>query len=209
MEEQPIAQGVQQLIDRLHEEGVKSGKEEAQKILLDSKKEASKILDSAKREAERILKDAHEKIESDQKSAREMLQIASRDAILTLREQLLMQFEHHIKKIVSVQMGDTEFIKKLILSVGEHALSEEEAENLEVLIGTNAFAKEEAEGFIEGLLAEEFAKGVEFSFYEGSGILLKTKGEEVVIDLSEDAVSQLVFRLLTPRYRAIFEGVGE
>lgn len=209
MEEQhPIGQGVQALIDRLHEEGIKSGREESEKILREAKREAARILDDAKREAEKLKAESLAKIEAERTAAHEMLQAAGRDAILTLREQLMMQFAHHIKNVTGAKLDDAAFLEKMILAIAGHVLSAEEAENLEILVGTQGMEAGEADRFIEALMAQELARGITIAPYGGRGILLKISGGDVVIDLSNEALSELIFRLLTPRYRAIFEGVA-
>jgi V/A-type H+-transporting ATPase subunit E len=207
MEEQhPIGQGVQELIDRLHEEGIKSGREESENILREAKKEAARILDEAKKEAEALKAESHAKVEAERTAAHEMLQAAGRDAILTLREQLMMQFEHHIKGVVEAKLSGTEFLEKLILTVAKEALSRDE--KAELSVGTLGMEETEADNFIKGLMAGELAEGITITPYGGRGIRLKIEGGDVVIDLSREALSELIFRLLTPRYRAIFEGVG-
>ena len=207
MEEQhPIGQGVQELIDRLHEEGIKSGREESETILREAKKEAARILDEAKREAETLKAESHAKVEAERTAAHEMLQAAGRDAILTLREQLMMQFEHHIKNVVDAKLSETSFLEKMILAITEQAASR--GETPELSVGTLGMEKAEADTFIEALMAKELAQGITITPYGGRGIRLKIEGGDVVIDLSREALSELIFRLLTPRYRAIFEGVG-
>lgn len=207
MEEQhPIGQGVQELIDRLHEEGIKSGREESETILREAKKEAARMLDEAKREAETLKAESHAKVEAERKAAHEMLQAAGRDAILTLREQLMMQFEHHIKSVVDAELSETAFLETLILAIAKEAVSGEE--KAELSVGTLGMDAAEADAFVKGLMAGELAKGITITPYGGRGIRLQIEGGDVVIDLSREALSELIFRLLTPRYRAIFEGVG-
>ncbi len=204
----PIGQGVQELIDRLHEEGIKSGREESENILREAKREAARILKEAEEEAERLRRESHAAIEAERKAAHEMLQAAGRDAILTLREQLMMQFEHHIKRVVNAKMDEAGFLEKMLLAIARGALSKEELESLEVLVGTGGMEEAEADRFIEGLMARELESGITIAPYGGRGILLKISNGDVVIDLGREAVSELIFSLLTPRYRAIFEGVG-
>lgn len=207
MEEQhPIGQGVQELIDRLHEEGIKSGREESETILREARKEATRILEDARREAETLKAESHTKVEAERTAAHEMLHAAGRDAILTLREQLMMQFEHHIKSVVEAKLSETDFLEKLILAAAGEAISREE--KAELSVGTLGMDEAEADRFIKELMHKELAEGVTITPYGGRGIRLRIEGGDVVIDLSKEAISELIFRLLTPRYRAIFEGVG-
>ena len=61
---------LQELTDRLYNEGLNKGKEEGERILLEARKKADEITASAKEEADRIIAEA-------QKQAEELKQLLS------------------------------------------------------------------------------------------------------------------------------------
>ena len=100
---QPItttSSGVQQLIDRLHQEGVAKGKTEADEIITAARQQAMEILDQAQKEANEILAAARHEADRTRSSGEEAVRLAGRDAILHLTEELLEDFERKLKRLV-------------------------------------------------------------------------------------------------------------
>ena len=73
------ASGVQELISRLRDEGVKAGREKSDQIVQEAQEQASHIVAQAKAEAEELLIKARSEIERDKAAAIESLRVAFRD----------------------------------------------------------------------------------------------------------------------------------
>lgn len=204
----PIGEGVQELIGRLHEEGVKSGKEEAKKILADAQAEAARILDAARKESQRIKHEADAHADTLQKAAHAALKIAVRDAVLTLKEQLQLTFEHHVQKLVAKKLGEEAFLEKMIGLIVQSALAGEERDAMQLLVGSGEMEAAEAERFVQKVAKTLLEKGISVGHEQGRGIRIRLVGEELEIDLSDAALAGLINRMIAPKYRAIFEGIG-
>lgn len=204
----PISEGVQELIDRLHEEGARPGREEGQKILADAKREAARILDEAKEEARDILNKAHLHVEAEKKSAGEALRVAVRDTVLDLKEQLQTTFEHHVGKLVESKLQEQAFLEQMILLIAKEAFREHEASDVTLLIGTKGLEKEAAEQFVASVTRTMLKNGIQITKFDGRGIRIILEAEALTVDLSEKVLASLIQRMIVPRYRAIFEGVG-
>ncbi len=117
MTETENATGVQDLINRLRDDGVRAGQEKADQVLRDARKQAAEIVSQAKAEAEEMLEKARNEIETEKLSAIESLKIAIRDTELKMESELKATFAAHVKRLVSVEMRDIEFLKQIILGI--------------------------------------------------------------------------------------------
>ena len=205
MEKQPIAENVQQLIDKLHDEGVKAAKAEALEIVEKAKSEANRIRNAAREEAEAIKSSAHQVIEEEKEAAHKAFAIASRDAVLLLKSQLFAQFEQHLKEMISREFTDEKFLYELILKISESALSEKE-EDMQLLIGEIDETGQKRDDLIASLATQLAKKGIRLGKGGDRGIKILLEGENLQIDLSDKALSQLIAELIMPRYQEIFEG---
>ena len=111
---QKTASGVQALIDRIRDDGVKAAREEAARIVREAKGEAAAIVAKAKRDGEETERVASARIVTEEIAAREALKLASRDAVKDLGTRVWVAFERHLKRLVSAQLTDTEFLRKVI-----------------------------------------------------------------------------------------------
>ena len=217
-----VASGVQELITRLRDEGVKSGREKADQVLREAQEQASRMVAQAKAESEEILNKARSEIETEKAAANESLRVAMRDTELKMEAELKETFADHVKRLVSVEMRDVKFLRQIILAIaglaaGDKACGEQP---VEVLLPKKLFATGEKgtrlteEGqdnmrrLVLGLSGEMLEQGVDLKPSEdiGGGIRIRLVGEDLEIDLSDKAISDLLLQNLLPRYRAIVSG---
>jgi len=217
-----VASGVQELINRLRDEGVKAGREKSDQVLRDAQEEASRIVAQAQAEAEEILSKARSDIETEKSAAIESLRVAIRDTELKMEAELKADFSAHVRRLVSVEMQDKEFLRQVILSIAGMAAGDKacEGQPAEVLLPKELFETDEkvtrltAEGkdrmrhMVLGISADMLREGVDLKPAEDirGGIRVRMVGEDLEIDLSDQAISDLLLQNLLPRYRAIVTG---
>lgn len=214
--------GVEELIEKLRQQGVEKGQHEAEKLVDEAERRADWLLSQAKQEAEQIVSKARKEAEKLHQSGEEALKIAARDMHLEVRETLSHSFTDQVERLVAQQMDNAEFMRLLILALVEKASSDHgiaNAEQIEILLPDDYIGldelrrnpKEYREGklsqFVQSLAAEQMRDGISFDLHEGKGIRVRLSGEEVEVDLSGDAISKLLLKHLQPRFRAIIEGV--
>jgi V/A-type H+-transporting ATPase subunit E len=210
------ASGVQELIDRLRSEGVAKGRSEADVVVADARKEAVRILDEAKREADQIRSSARGEAERLKQNAEDALRLAARDAVIALNEALRTDFIAKVRRLVSHTMQDRSFLERLILEVARRAMPDD-AGKAEVLLPGDAVTYEElrknpqelAESPLSRLVlelsAEVLREGLTFAPAEDQrpGLRIQLKDEAVEIDLTDEAVADLLVEHLGPRFRAL------
>lgn len=217
-----LSSGVEELIERLRDEGVKAGNQEASKVLEEAEHKAQQIIEQAKTQASDILSNARSEIETEQNAARESLRIAIRDTTLELEQELKSRFDAHVRRLVSKELEDKEFLKKLILAIaGVATYNLSKDQYLDLLLTSELFefeeedvnltklGKERLRYFILGITGDMLREGIELSPSRdiNKGIRIKLAGEDLEIDLTENAISDLLLKYILPRYKEIVTGV--
>lgn len=219
-----VSLSVQALIDRLREEGVSSGKEQAARIVADAERKALDILKAAEEQARAMVEGARREAEELKSAGDEALKIAARDAILDLRGQMTDSFTKDVRRLVSQEMEDEELLRRMILEVvgrAAHDTGMPEADNLEILLPRDAIGLEDLrrdpselhEGaltkFVLALAHDMLKRGLQFgqSADDAQGIRIISRDDEVVLDLTDKAVAAVILAHLQPRFRAMLEGI--
>ncbi len=214
-----ISVGVQELIEKLRDQGVSSGRTEAEQLVADARTEAARIVADASKKAESLITKAKKEADFTIKSGEESLQLAGRNAVLELKGYLMDKFSARINEVVSREMQDQHILEKMIVEVaGRNNLKGEE--NLQVVLPAKVVGVDHLqanpEDLKEGTLAyftarhskELLTEGVTFTVDEKqkSGITFRVLDKNLEVELDEGAVSDMLLRHLQPRFRALLEG---
>lgn len=214
------SKGVQELIERLKIEGIKSGELQARQIADKAQQRAKQIIADAKKEAESIENAALLNAERTKTSAEDAIRIAARDALLALKGQMTQLFRHELANQVSTEFNREEFLRQLLLEVCRKKIPELEADqNITVLLPSQLVSLEEIKSssetseskaltqFVMAVYRDRLGQGVEFAQSpDKEGIKVRLDGQEILVDLSDKAVGDLLMSYLLPRFRALLEG---
>jgi V/A-type H+-transporting ATPase subunit E len=213
--------GIQELIDKLKNQGVAQGEAEANQMIKQAQNEASRIVATAKAEADQLFVEAKHRIEIERSSAHESIKVAFRDTELNLRSKFREAFSNYLRRLVSYELQDKEFIKQLVLIIAKLKSSlVEQSPKIEIEMPAILLAGDEQEmQFTEegkkhlghlllGITTEMLREGVELKASDElqGGIRVQLLGEDIKIDLSDEALSDMLLKYLLPRYRAIVSG---
>ena len=216
------ATGVQDLINRLRDDGVRAGQEKADQVLRDARKQATEIVSQAKSEAEEMLEKARNEIATEKSSAIESLKIAIRDTELKMEAELKAVFAAHVRRLVSVEMRDVEFLKQIILAIAGMAAGDKACgeQPVNILLPENLFRSDKRETrlteegrenfrrLVLGISGDMLREGVDLTPSENisGGIRIQLVGEDLEIDLSDKAISDLLLQTMLRRYRSLVAG---
>jgi V/A-type H+-transporting ATPase subunit E len=212
--------GVEELIGRLREQGVEEGKAQADALMEQTRLKAERHLDEAKREADGLLQRARENAEKTKRAGEEAVQLAVRDAILSLKSEMVDQFSDRVRRLVSRELNDGDFLKQLILEIGGRSTADRD-QSAKLLLPKDAIGLEQLrsdpeevkEGnlshFVASITKEMLRDGLELGTREdtSAGIRIQLLDENVEIELTDEAIADLLLRHLVPRFRAIMEGI--
>ncbi len=216
------SKGVDSLIARLREDGVAAGQAEAERIRGEAEKEAATIRTAAKADADKYLADARKSADRYRAAGEEALNTAMRDAVLTMKSGLIAQFEADVKRMVSKVTADPDMLKQMVLElVGRARDAAGAKDDTEVILPTEVIGPEaivenpeliqsgKLTDFVLGLNRNMLHDGVTLYMADDlqGGIRARVTGDDVELDLSDEAVAALIMQHLQPRFRAAMEGV--
>ena len=110
---------LQQLTQKLYDEGLEKGRAEADKLVADAKAEARKIVAEARAEAEEIVKKAEAKAEDVSKNTMTEISLAGKQAVGRIKSEIASLI---IAKATAVKEAvvDPAFIKEMLVAVAKN-----------------------------------------------------------------------------------------
>lgn len=110
-------QKLKELTEKLYNEGVSKGNEEAEKITAEAKTEAKKIIADAQSKAKEIIEKAEQESAELDKNTKSELELASRQMLTALEQEITTLINGQItQQEIKKATDDKEFLQNLILS---------------------------------------------------------------------------------------------
>ena len=189
---------LQELTDKLYEEGLSKGKEEGAKILESARDEAERILAEARRDADAIRESAEKAAEEFKSKVASDLKMASAQTLQATRqdiENLVIAKVADAK--VTESLCEPDFLKKILLAVAEK-FSTQEASDLSLILPESL--KAQLEPFVKGELAQVLGRGVDAAFSKkiAGGFHIGPKDGSYFINFSDETFKSLIGEYLRP-----------
>ena len=197
---------LQELTDKLYNEGLSKGKQEGEEILAKAKVQADEIVAKAKAEAAAIVaaaakeaEDLKTKVQGDLKMAAGQSIAATKKDIETLVVAKMTETE------VKNALSSADFVKEVILAVAK-GFNTDEAVDLEVVLPEAL--KKDLEGFVSKELAKALKGGVEATFSKkiAGGFTIGPKNGGYFISFTEETFNALISEYLRPATKKILFG---
>ncbi len=199
---------LQELTDRLYEEGLSKGRQEAEELLAKAKEEAKEIVEKAQAEADAIVRDAEKKASETRTTVEGDLKMASTQTIAALKQQVEnMIITQAVARPVGAALSDEGFVKDLItMVVRAFNASNPDGIGLEVILPTAA--QKELEQAFANELTETLGKGVEVKNVKGlsNGFKIGPKDGGYQISFTADDFTGLVGEYLRPASKKVLFG---
>lgn len=213
--------GVQELINKLHQEGVATGESQADQIVAKARKESIQILDDARAKADKIMAEAKVEREKFIENGNVALRLASRDVLLRVREACFDEFKERLKRLVGFTLQDRKFLEELILEIASQTKAKLDDPNkrVRVLLPEGVVTQEEIASevsnvqpgsmaaFLLGLTADVLRDGLTFGVSDSRtpGIKIQIVEDDVQLELTDETLTALLLQYLAPRYRAVLD----
>ncbi len=190
---------LQELTDKIYNEGIQKANDEAEAILAKAKKEAEEIIANGNAEADKTIKNAEKKAEELNRNMQAEMKLASSQALSAMKQQVsglitLDVVEPSMKEV----FGDVKYLQDVILTVVKGWIKTGDFD-LNVILPVKE--QEELEKFFKNSLATEINKGVEVNFDKSlvSGFKIGPKDGSYIISFTEEDFNSFFKAYLRPK----------
>lgn len=200
-----MSQQVQELIDKIKNEGLQAADQKAKEIEEQAKRNAQGILNEANKRAQDLLLDVEEEIRKKQEASRTALQQASRDTLLSLKKEV----QKLLCKVITAQVADAlppQKLSDIIAEIAHKAVDGKSADaGVEVVLSPKDL-KELRDGFL-AKLQKQFKGPVHFQASEdiGKGFMVSFDQGKSSFDFSQEALAEYLGAYLNEELAALLK----
>ena len=188
---------IKELIDKIKNDGVKTGEETAAKIVADAEEKAAAILKKARSDAEALTESARADAAKAERSGQEAIRQAGRDLVLTVKGEIETLFTKVMESETGKALSGPVMTEAVTAAV--KALADSEAGEFDVKIPEASF--KELETGLKSALGAQVSAGLEIKPFKGlnAGFRISRKDGSAFFDFSEKEVAAVLGRYLNPK----------
>ena len=196
---------LQELTQKLYNEGLSKGKEEGEALLAKAQMEADELVKKAQEEAAAIIEKAQKEAADYKIKMEGDVKMASNQALQATKACIEGLIVAKAVEPVKEQLSGAAFLKEIITAVAQR-FSTQESMDLSLVLPEKL--QKELEPFVKGELAKTLGKGVEASFSKkvAGGFKIGPKDGSYFISLTDEAFQDLIGEYLRPATKKILFG---
>jgi V/A-type H+-transporting ATPase subunit E len=197
---------LQELTDRLYNEGLSKGKQEGEELLAKAKVQAEEIVAKAQAEAVQIVAAAQKQAEElKTKTASDVKMAAAQSLAATKKDIETLIVGKMTDEAVKKALTSADYVKELIKAVAEKFSTDGPVELSVVLPET---LKKELEPFVTTELAKTLGAGVEASFSKkiSGGFQIGPKEGGYFVSFTDETFTELISEYLRPATKKLLFG---
>ena len=197
---------LQELTERLYNEGLSKGKEEGELLLARAHDEADKILAEARQQAADIVAAAEKQAEDLRDKTASDLKMASAQCLQATKKDIENLLVGAVSDApVEKSLSDPDFLKKIITSVAER-FNASEATDLALVLP--ASLQKELEPWLKGELSNALGRELkaDFSKKVAGGFSIGPKDGSWFVSLTDETFRELIAEYLRPVTRKLLFG---
>ena len=198
---------LQELTDKLYNEGLAKGKQEAGNLLEQARQQADEIIAQANAKAAQILDDARREAEDLKVRVEGDVKMASNQTMSALRQQIAQMIETKtVGGAIDATLADGKFMGKLLETIAGAFNAGGAQASLDVILPEAM--KGSLDSFLKQNISSELAKGMSFSFSDDidGGFRIAPKDGGYYLDFSDESFKALLGEYLRPATKKILFG---
>ena len=199
---------LQELTDRLYNEGLSKGKQEGEELLQKAHAEADHIVADAKAEAERIIAQANKEAEELKTKVTADIKMAATQSIAVTKQEIeKMVVMNAAEQGVKANLSSTDFVKELVKDVVK-AFNPDNAAPVALDLILPEALKKDVEPFVKNEIGKMFKSEVrvDFSKKMNGGFKVAPQDGGYVLQFTDDEFTQLIANYLRPATKKILFG---
>jgi len=201
-----MAEELQSLLDRIQRDGVDKAAAEREQILTDARQEAAAIVHQAEAKAAELRRQAEADAALMENRAKAAIRQGARDILLALREELQRRLQAVILACTGEALSPGR-MGELILAMQRAYLERRGNDEapLEILLGAKDL--ENIDALCRGALGKDLKAQPHLAIGNdvGAGLKLGRKGDDLFVDVTDEAVTDLVCAYVGPRLAALLK----
>lgn len=197
---------LQELTDKLYQEGLSKGKQEGDRYLEEAREKAAKIVSEAEAEAEAIVAGARKQAEDLRSKAEADVRMASQQCLQATRKDIENALIGKLSASeIKESLSDSSFIKQIIKAVAEGFCT---SESKDLALVLPASLQKELEPWVSEELPKALGAGIkaDFSKKVAGGFTIGPKDGSWFVSLTEDTFNDLIAEYLRPVTRKLLFG---
>ena len=199
---------LQELTDKLYNEGLSKGKQDAEAMLSKAQAEAADIVAKAQAEAERIVAQANKEAEELRTKVMADVKMAATQSVAVTKQEIeKMVVTRTAAEGVKANMNNVAFVKELIMSVVK-AFNPQNASPVDLSLILPESLKAEVEPFVKNEIANQFKAEVKVDYSKkmNGGFKVAPKDGGYVLQFTDEEFQNLIANYLRPATKKILFG---
>ena len=201
-----MAEELQGLLEKIHDEGIKKADAEKAQIIADAREQAKQLIVDAENKAAELIGSAEKDAAVSEKRAAASIKQAARDIVLALNAELLERLNSVVKLSIESAMTP-EFMGKIIMAMVGKFEPGIVATGIDLMVSSADLQKMEEllkASLTSNLKQEpELFTGHDFS----SGLKLGFKDSDIFFDVSDEVLAEMICSYVGPRLGAVLKEV--
>jgi len=196
---------LQELTQKLYNEGLSKGQEEGKALVEKAREEAEAILAAARKDAEAIRVQAEREAADYKTKVEGDVKMAAQQALQATRQGIENLVVARAVEPVGKALDDPAYLKEVITAVAKNFSA---AESKDIALVLPEKLQKELEPFVRGELAKAVGKGIEASFSRklSGGLKIGPKDGSYFISLTDEAFKELIGAYMRPATKSLLFG---
>ena len=198
---------LQELTDKLYNEGLSKGKQEAEQMMANAKNEAAQIIAQAKEQAQEILAKAQNEAAEIKSKTENDVKMASLQAFTAVKQQIESVITAKTLAPAKAAVSETEFLKEIVKAIVT-AFNPQNSDSVALDIILPAEKQKELEQFAKEQLSKICSAGVDVQFSKGvqGGFKIAPKGEGYMLSFTDKDFENIIAEYLRPKTKELLFG---
>lgn len=194
---------VKKICEVLRKETLEPAKKEGDQIIAKARADAERILEDARIDAQRIHEDAKKKIEEERNVFQASMNLAAKKSIDTLKESIEKRlFNPELEALVKAKMDEPQVVAKLISAIVSAIEKEGLNGDLRAIVSKAISVERVNSALAQGIIEKLKSSSVEIGEIKG-GAQVKIVGQNLTIDMSEEAIKDLLAGFVRDDFRSL------
>ena len=199
---------LQELTDKLYNEGLSKGKKDAEEMLSKAQNQAEAIVAEAQEKAARIISDAEKRVAELETKSQNDLKTASHQAITALKQEIENAILAKSTSLqVSKALDETEFLQTVIATIVK-AFNPDSTSAMPLDLILSEDMKKDMDTYLRNELGKTLGAelNVRYEKMKSKGFKIGPKGQSYFISFTDSDFESLIADYLRPKTREILFG---